>query len=131
MKTKLLSILAVAILVFSANAQIPTTGLVGHYDFYNGALTDNINNISFTKAGSASTNITDRFGNANGAISLNGDDLTRSDIDFNLSTSSPYLTQSISFWIKTGNNDGNTKSFIMIMTKQVLQMILLMECVCI
>jgi hypothetical protein len=109
MKTKLLSILAVAILVFSANAQIPTTGLVGHYDFNNGALTDNINSVSFTKTGTASTNITDRFGNANGAISLNGDDLTRSDIDFNLSNSSQYLTQSISFWVKTATNDANKR----------------------
>ena len=109
MKINLLSILAVAIIAFSANAQIPTTGLVGHYDFNNGALTDNINNVSFTKTGSASTNITDRFGVANGAISLNGDDLLRSDINFNISSSNPYLPRTVSFWIKTSTNDANPR----------------------
>ena len=90
-------------------AQIPTTGLVGHYDFSGGALTDNINSVSFTKAGTASTTITDRFGNANEAISLNGDDLLRPDIDFNVTNANPYLARTISFWVKTATNDGNVR----------------------
>ena len=110
MNTKLLSILAVAILSFSAYAQqIPTAGLVGHYDFNNGALTDNISGANFTKTGTASTSITDRFGNTNGAISLNGDDLTRPDIDFDINNTNPYLPRTISFWLKTVTNDSNTR----------------------
>jgi len=109
MRKIILSFLTVAAMATNANAQIPTAGLVGHYDFTNGALTDNINSVDFTKAGTASTNITDRFGNTNEAISLNGDDLIRADIDFDLSNSNPYLARTISFWVKTPTNDGNVR----------------------
>ncbi|MEP5341403.1 MAG: T9SS type A sorting domain-containing protein [Algibacter sp.] len=107
MKNKLLYILLFICSI--SYAQIPTTNLVGHYDFSNGGLTDNIISANFIKIGTAATTITDRFGNANEAISLNGDDLRRGDINFNLTNSTPFLSQTISFWVKTATNDANTR----------------------
>lgn len=106
-KTNLLYLFLLAISL--SYAQIPTANLVARYDFSNGALIDNINSANFTKTGTAATTIIDRFGNANEAISLNGDDLTRSDIDFDVSNSSPFLPRTISFWLKTTTNDSNVR----------------------
>ena len=107
MKTKLFLLL---LLICSYSfAQIPTANLVGHYDFNNGSLSDNLGGASFTKTGTNATTITDRFGNANKAISLNGDDLTRPDIDFDITNSNPYLPRTVSFWLKTGTNDSNVR----------------------
>tara|TARA_R110002033_G_scaffold1389_1_gene12257 strand:- start:4687 stop:6921 length:2235 start_codon:yes stop_codon:yes gene_type:complete len=91
-------------------AQIPTANLVARYDFSGGSLNDaTANPANFVATGGARANINDRFGNANGAISLNGDDLTRSDIDFDVTNSSPYLPRTISFWLKTTTNDSNVR----------------------
>lgn len=108
MKTKLLYLF---LFTFSLSyAQIPTTDLVARYDFSNGALTDNINSADFTKTGTAATTITDRFGNANEAISLNGDDLIRPDIEFDVNNNTnPYLPRTVSFWLKTATNDTNKR----------------------
>jgi hypothetical protein len=93
-------------LALNTFAQIPTNDLVARYNFSNGALTDAVNNVSFTKVGSASTTIMGVDGDANGAISLNGDDLLRSDIEFDVNNNTnPYLPKTISFWLKTSTND--------------------------
>ena len=107
-KTKLFYLLFIT--SFISFAQIPTTNLVAQYDFDNGALTDAINNVSLTKTGTASTNITDRKGIANGAMSLNGDNLSRPDIEFDINNdTNPYLPKTISFWLKTTTNDANQR----------------------
>lgn len=107
-KTKLLYLFLFAISL--SYAQIPTANLVARYDFSGGSLNDaTANPAHFVATGSARTNINDRFGNANGAISLNGDDLTRSDIEFNTTSSSPYLPRTISFWLNTTTNDSNVR----------------------
>ncbi|WP_225035032.1 T9SS type A sorting domain-containing protein [Winogradskyella sp. SM1960] len=108
MKTKLFFLLLIT--SFFSFAQIPTTNLVAKYDFDNGALTDAINNVSLTKTGTASTTITDRNGIANAAISLNGDDLSRPDIEFDINNgTNPYLPKTISFWLKTTTNDSSQR----------------------
>jgi trimeric autotransporter adhesin len=108
MKTKLLYLFLFAISI--SYAQIPTANLVARYDFSGGSLNDaTANPAHFVATGSARANINDRFGNANGAISLNGDDLRRGDIEFNTTSSSPYLPRTISFWLKTTTNDSNVR----------------------
>jgi len=102
MKTKLLlMLLFVNGLVI---AQIPTTGLVGYYDFTNGSLVDGANGNNFTKTGTASVNVNDRFNVANNAIDLNTDYLTRPDLSV--------TDLSLSFWIKTSTNDANVRTII-------------------
>lgn len=107
MKTKLLYLCLFAIGI--SYAQIPTANLVGQYNFNNGTLTDDINNISLTKTGNSSTTIADRNGNPNQAIFLYNDALTRPDIDFDVSNANPYLPRTISFWLKTNTTDNNAR----------------------
>ena len=104
MKTKLFLVsLFLTILTY---AQIPTNNLVAQYNFDTGAtLVDGINGANLTQIGSALTTVTDRFGNANAAVSLNGDHLTRPDI--NISDLVSY-----SFWIKTTTVDNKQKTII-------------------
>ena len=108
MKTKILLIL---LLVSSfAFAQIPFNGLQAMYEFTGGALTDDANGNNFTQTGTALTTENDRLLNANNAISLNGDYLTRSDIDFGGTTTNFDLTWS--FWVKTTTNTADRKTII-------------------
>ena len=108
MKTQLF--LLAFLLSITTYSQIPTANLVARYDFSGGSLDDaTANPRDFVPTGSARTNINDRFGNANGAISLNGDDLRRGDIEFNTTYSSPYLPRTISFWLNTTTNDSNVR----------------------
>jgi hypothetical protein len=84
--------------------QVPTTNLVGEYQFTNGALTDGVGSNNFTQTGAALTTVTDRVGGANNAINLNGDHLQRN-----------YIFSgdlSVSFWLKTSTNDGNKTTII-------------------
>ena len=100
MKTKLFLVsLFLTVLTY---AQIPTNGLVAQYNFDSGAtLVDGANGQDFIQTGSALTTVTDRFGNPNSAISLNGDHLLRPDL--NLGENVSY-----SFWIKTQSNNYGT-----------------------
>ena len=104
MKTKLFLVsLFLTILTY---AQIPTNGLVAQYNFDSGAtLADGINGTNLTQTGNTLTTVTDRFGNANGAVSLNGAYLTRPDINFDRKVS-------YSFWIKTTTVSGKQKTII-------------------
>src|SRR5690606_1403879 len=90
--------------------QIPFNGLQAMYEFTGGALTDDANGNNFTQTGTALTTENDRFLNANNAISLNGDYLTRSDIDFGGTTTNFDLTWS--FWVKTTTNTADRKTII-------------------
>ena len=87
MKTKLLILISM-LLVGSAFAQIPTNGLIGNYDFTNGSIG------TLTQNGTSLTNINDRFGVVDNAVSLNGDHLTRPDLVLPSKAT-------ISFWVKT------------------------------
>jgi len=102
MKTRLFStLLLICSISFS---QIPTNGLTAQYEFTNGSFVDNINNVDFIHSGTALINVNDRFGNPSNAISLNGDNLTRSNLSGNDIT--------YSFWIKTSTNSGTDKTII-------------------
>lgn len=107
MKTK--SFYLLLLVMSSIHSQVPTLNLVGRYDLSQGSLNDAIASVPLTKYGEASITIPDRFGNDNEAIFLNGDDLTRPDIDFDVSNSNPFLPKTISFWLKTATNDGNVR----------------------
>lgn len=87
-------------------AQIPTNGLLAQYGFDNGSLVDGANGINFTQTGSALIAVDDRFHTASQAIQLNGDHLSRADIDY----ASTYDDFSISFWVKTATNTTDTKT---------------------
>ena len=104
MKTKLFLVsLFLTVLVY---AQIPQNGLIAQYNFDAGAtLVDGINGQNFTQTHNSLTTITDRFGNANEAISLNGEILTRSDISINSRVS-------YSFWLKTSTNSTDQKTIL-------------------
>ncbi|QTE21451.1 T9SS type A sorting domain-containing protein [Polaribacter cellanae] len=103
MKTKLLLALLFISSIFYA--QFPTNDLVGKYSFDNGALTDGANSNNFTQTGTLLTAQDDRFTAVNtNAIRLNGDYLTRSDVNFTGNTGS------ISFWVKTTTNNSNVET---------------------
>ncbi|MFD0964627.1 beta strand repeat-containing protein [Pseudofulvibacter geojedonensis] len=91
-------------------AQIPTTGLEANYEFTNGSLIDGANGNHFTKTGTSSVNVNDRFETAHNAIELNGDHLTRPDINFPHDTFGYGNQASISFWIKTSTNDSEVRA---------------------
>ena len=114
MKTKFLLFLFLLTNIV-IHAQIPVNGLLGSYDLDNGNLSDATANMaSFTKAGTASTNTTDALLVSNNALQLNGDYLTRSDINFTTNTGFVSLDNTIthSFWIKTGTVDTNQRTII-------------------
>ena len=112
MKTKLSFL--VLLLSHFCFAQFPTNGLVAQYGFDNGSLlVDGANGINLTQTGAALTEINNRFGNApTSAISLNGDRLTRPDINFPQDTFGYGNEGTISFWIKTATNDADTRIII-------------------
>jgi hypothetical protein len=112
MKTKL-SFLALLLSHF-CHAQYPTNGLIAQYGFDNGSLlVDGANGQNFTQTGTALTQINNRFGNApTSAISLNGDRLTRPDINFPQDTFGYGNEGTISFWIKTATNDADARIII-------------------
>ncbi|BCY27518.1 T9SS type A sorting domain-containing protein [Flavobacterium okayamense] len=87
-------------------AQFPTNGLLAQYGFDNGSLIDGANGINFTQTGSSLQVVEDRFHTASNAIQLNGDFLTRTDVNY----SSTYDDYSISFWVKTPTNSSDTKT---------------------
>ncbi len=105
-KTKLFYLLLL-ICSFSF-AQFPTTNLIAQYGFDNGSLVDGANGANFSQHGSASLFVNDRFGTANGALQLNGDDFQRVNLDHD----SSYDDISLSFWIKTATNDNNERTII-------------------
>lgn len=109
MKTKLLFL--VILISNLCLAQYPTNGLVAQYGFDNGSLlVDGANGQNFTQTGTALTQINNRFGNApTSAVSLNGDHLTRPDINFPADTFGYGNEGTISFWIKTDTNDADTR----------------------
>ena len=109
MKTKLLYLL---LFVCSYSyAQIPTNGLIGNYEFTNGVYTDAANGAIFTQTGTALTNVNDRFTVANNAIGLNGDYLTRTNINYP-NSGTDLDSGTISFWIKTTTNDSNIRTIL-------------------
>ena len=113
MKTKLLYLLL--FICSYSYAQIPTNGLVAQYEFTNGALTDAVNTVTFTPSGNALTKVDDRYAVANNGLGLNGNYLTRSDVNYpNHSTfGSPYgQNGTVSFWIKTSTNNADEKIII-------------------
>lgn len=85
-------------------AQIPTYDLLSQYEFTNGTFTDSENNVTLSHTGTSLTNVNDRFGNASNAISLNGDHLSRANINGN--------NISYSFWVKTSTNTSDLKTII-------------------
>ena len=95
-------------------AQIPTTGLLGQYELNNGDLSDiSANAVNFTKTGTSSTNVLNRFNTANSALQLNGDILTRTNLNFtDAAGESGDKTISYSFWIKTNTNNADKKTII-------------------
>lgn len=95
-------------------AQYPINGLVAQYGFDNGSLlVDGANGQNFTRTGTSLTEINNRFGNPpTSAVSLNGDHLTRPDIDFPVDVSGYGNLETISFWIKTTTNDSDVKIII-------------------
>ncbi|WP_130735729.1 T9SS type A sorting domain-containing protein [Flavobacterium sp. J27] len=91
-------------------AQYPTSGLVAQYEFENGnVLADGANGTDFTQTGTALSEINDRFDvPPTSAVNLNGDYLTRPDINFPaVGSLGEYIT--LSFWLKTTTNDSNTR----------------------
>ncbi|SHI39217.1 T9SS type A sorting domain-containing protein [Flavobacterium terrae] len=95
-------------------AQNPTNGLVAQYGFNNGAvLVDDANGNNFTQTGTSLTEVNNRYGNPpTSAVSLNGDHLTRSDIDFPIDGLGYGNFETLSFWIKTTTNDSDTRIII-------------------
>lgn len=92
-------------------AQFPTNGLVAQYGFDNGSLlVDGANGVNLTQTGTALTEINNRFGNApTSAVNLNGDRLTRPDINFPNDVFNLGNQATISFWINTTTNDADTR----------------------
>lgn len=105
------------ITVFIGNfcfAQYPTNGLVAQYGFDNGSvLVDGANANNFTQTGTSLVEINNRFDNPpTSAVSLNGDYLTRPDIDFPVDGLGYGNQETLSFWIKTTTNDADTRIII-------------------
>ncbi|MGH2664774.1 T9SS type A sorting domain-containing protein [Flavobacterium sp.] len=95
-------------------AQYPINGLVAQYGFDNGSLlVDGANGQNFTRTGTSLLEINNRFGNpSTSAVSLNGDHLTRPDIDFPVDGLGYGNLETLSFWIKTTTNSSDTKIII-------------------
>ncbi|VXB20806.1 conserved exported hypothetical protein [Flavobacterium sp. 9AF] len=108
MRTKLLFL--TFLLASIVSAQYPTNGLVAQYGFENGnVLIDGANGTNFTQTGMALIEVNNRFDMPpTSAVNLNGDYLTRPDINFPATGSlGDYI--SLSFWIKTTTDDNNTR----------------------
>ena len=113
MRTKLLYLLL--FICSYGYAQTPTNGLLGSYEFTNGALTDAANAVTFTPSGNALTKVNDRYDVADNGLGLNGNYLTRPDVNFpnHSMFGSPYgQNGTVSFWIKTSTNDANERVVI-------------------
>ena len=112
MKTRLIYLLL--FICSYSQAQIPTTGILGQYELNNGGLSDiSANAVNFTKTGANSTNVLNRFSTANSALQLNGDILTRTNLNFTDAVGeSGDKTISYSFWIKTNTNSTDKKTII-------------------
>lgn len=102
MKTKLLLLILIITSTFCI-AQIPTSGLLAEYEFTNGSLADPYNGDDFTKTGTMSSTVVDRFGSANDAFFLNQDYLTRPNINYAFGVT-------YSFWIKTSTIDAGQRT---------------------
>jgi len=85
---------------------------VASYDFENGSFIDAVNLNNLTQTGSNLAVETDRFGTPSNAVKLNGDNLSRRDINFSNNSGS------ISFWIKTTTKDGSTRIIFEDSTRQ-------------
>ena len=108
MKTKLLlPFLFICVLTY---AQFPTNGLIAYHDFSNGSLLDQANGNNFTQTGSNLTTLNDRFATANNAVQLNGDYLTKSDVNFGGTTHNFTITWA--FWVKTTTDNTDVKTII-------------------
>ena len=109
MKTKLFFL--VLFIYQLSSAQFPTNGLVAQYGFDNGSLLiDGANGINLTQTGTALTEINNRFDTApTSAVSLNGDRLTRPDINFPNDAFNLGNQATISFWINTTTNDTDAR----------------------
>lgn len=97
--------LFISSIVFS---QIPTNGQSHAYDFDSSTTNlfdDNAGSPprNFSANGNTFVRINNRFGNANSAITLNQTYLTRTDVLY------PQSKGTISFWIKTTQNDNNER----------------------
>ena len=95
-------------------AQIPTADLVAQYNFDNGTLLeDAIAGADFIQTGTNLTELADRFEiSATDAVTLNGDYLTRPDIEYSNNSLDHGNNQTISFWIKTTTNVSQRKTII-------------------
>jgi hypothetical protein len=100
--------------ISSVYSQFPTNGLVAQYGFDNGSLlVDGANGQNFTQTGSSLVEINNRFGSTStSAVNLNGDHLTRPDIDFPVDALGYGNFETLSFWIKTTTNDSDTRIII-------------------
>lgn len=109
MKTKLFFL--VVFIYQLCSAQFPANGLVAQYGFDNGSLlVDGANGINLLQTGTALTEINNRFGNPpTSAVSLNGDRLTRPDVNFPNDPFNLGNQATISFWINTTTNDADTR----------------------
>ncbi|TGD58411.1 LamG-like jellyroll fold domain-containing protein [Flavobacterium humi] len=109
MKTKLFFL--VLFIYQLSSAQFPTNGLVAQYGFDNGSLLiDGANGINLTQTGTALTEINNRFDTApTSAVRLNGDRLTRPDINFPNDAFNLGNQATISFWINTTTNDADAR----------------------
>ena len=105
MKTKLLLILL--FITSFAFAQFPYNGILGYYKFDSGnILLDQAGVSLLTQTGTSLVEVADRFNtSASGAIQLNGDHLSRSNV--NVST---IVTHA--FWIKTNTINSNSEYII-------------------
>ncbi|MDR7211621.1 T9SS type A sorting domain-containing protein [Flavobacterium piscis] len=95
-------------------SQYPINGLVAQYGFDNGSvLVDGANGNNFTQTGTSLVETNNRFGNApTSAVNLNGDHLTRPDINFPADGFGFGNFETLSFWIKTTTNDADTRIII-------------------
>lgn len=106
MKLSLIYILIICPFYF--HAQFPSDGLVGHYSFTGNANDQSINKYDGFVNGATLTS--DRFGNLNNAYSFNGInnyiDLSRHVSGFNIQDK-----MTISFWVKTDNDNNGSTNF--------------------
>ena len=79
------------------NAQFPTSDIMVQYGFDNN-LNDGVNGSQLNSSTSSTSYVNDRFGTANSSISLNGDFLFSSALNY---VSNDEADTSISFWLKT------------------------------
>jgi hypothetical protein len=97
---------SIVLCAVEAIAQIPTNSLIKDYKFTNGALTSDVNPALYSgtallvPTGSARTNSTDRNGEVNKAIDLNGDSFSAGGTN-----ASSVNNFAVSFWVKTTTNE--------------------------